>query len=74
VRAPAACCGPACRMVMWQNYLVAADVARAKPMGRRERELAEIRCHVWMDFRDLCTERSTFKSMGHFHKWHWDEV
>lgn len=59
---------------MWRNYLKAVEAARSATPGNRETELAEIRRHVWMYFRDLCTVRPIFKSMGHFHKWHWDDV
>jgi predicted SAM-dependent methyltransferase len=60
--------------LMWRNYLAAVDKARAAAPGNREAELAEVRRHVWMYFRDLCIARPYLRSMGHFHKWHWDEV
>jgi len=59
---------------MWRNYLKAVDAAKGLPLGQRAAAVAEIERHVWMYFRDLCTERPVLKSMGHFHKWHWDEV
>lgn len=60
--------------LMWRNYLKAVDAARSLPAGQRNGAVKEIERHVWMYFRDLCTVRPIFKSMGHFHKWHWDEV
>lgn len=58
----------------WRNYLAAVDAAKRLPLGQRDAAVKEIERHVWMYFRDLCTERPVLKSMGHFHKWQWDEV
>lgn len=49
---------------MWRDYLTAYDAG----------DLDEIRRHVGMYFRDICVRRPGLGSMGHYHKWHWDEV
>lgn len=59
---------------MWKDYLRAVEAARLAPEGQRAKELEEIRRRVWFYFRDLCIQRPWFKSFGHFHKWHWDDV
>jgi predicted SAM-dependent methyltransferase len=55
----------------WENYL--AEYRRMKQMPRSQWNLAHTRW-IGMFFRDICTRRVLFKSIGHFHKWMYDEI
>lgn len=56
----------------WQNYLNEYDAAKAKP--RSEWTTAHTRW-IEMFFGDICVRPvRRFHSMGHFHKWMFDEV
>lgn len=55
----------------WRNYLTEYDAMRAKP--KAEWSTAHTR---WteMFFRDICVRRPGLKSVGHYHKWMYDDV
>jgi predicted SAM-dependent methyltransferase len=55
----------------WKNYLVEYEEVLAKPQ------------HEWTDkhsrwvemfFRDICVKPLRWRSLGHYHKWMYDEV
>jgi predicted SAM-dependent methyltransferase len=56
----------------WRNYLNLFDKVYALP--RAERRAEPLRQAVQMYFREICTKRTWFGSMGHTHKWQWDEI
>lgn len=56
----------------WRRYLELYDQQMARP--RSERSAAPLRRHVQLYFHDICTRRIWFGSMGHAHKWQFDEV
>ncbi|QDV14248.1 Methyltransferase domain protein [Rosistilla oblonga] len=56
----------------WREYLRKLDEQLARPP--LEREACSLDDHVRMYFRDICTRRRLLGSMGHFHKWQYDEV
>ncbi|MBU6175053.1 MAG: hypothetical protein KGQ60_14680, partial [Planctomycetes bacterium] len=39
-----------------------------------QRDDQKLRQRVGMFFRDICTKPPGMKSMGHFHKWQFDEI
>lgn len=55
----------------WSNYLV--EFNRAKQLPRSEWTLGHTRW-IQMFFHDICVRRPWFGTMGHFHKWMYDEV
>jgi len=56
----------------WRNYVTEHDAILAKP--RSEWSLNHTRW-TQMYFDDICVRRpKPWHSMGHFHKWGWDEV
>jgi predicted SAM-dependent methyltransferase len=56
----------------WQNYLQEYQAIKAKPRG--EWTTAHARW-VSMFFRDICVRPpKSFHSMGHYHKWMYDDV
>jgi predicted SAM-dependent methyltransferase len=60
--------GPA----FWQKYLDTYDQVRSLP--RDSRTAQPLRAIVQLYFNEICTKRVWFGSMGHKHKWQWDEV
>jgi predicted SAM-dependent methyltransferase len=56
----------------WRKYLEALDQEMSKPPG--ERDAKPLRDRTLMFFRDICTRRKLLGSMGHTHKWQFDEV
>lgn len=56
----------------WHKYLELFDLEIAKPAG--ERSAQPLRDHVALYFREICTRRKILGSMGHTHKWQYDEV
>lgn len=56
----------------WQTYLELLRRELDKPPGQRS--AAPLRERVALYFRDICTRKRLFGSMGHFHKWQYDEV
>lgn len=56
----------------WQRYLdIFAEEHATPPLHRHPERL---RNHVQMYFDDICTSRDPIISLGHFHKWQYDEV
>ncbi len=56
----------------WRRYLDLFDREMAKP--ENERSADSLRKHVAMYFGDICTRKIWLGSMGHTHKWQFDEV
>jgi predicted SAM-dependent methyltransferase len=56
----------------WRKYLELYDAMMARP--KPERSAQPLRDHVAMYFREICTRKRVFASMGHTHKWQYDEV
>ncbi|HXH26026.1 MAG TPA: methyltransferase domain-containing protein [Vicinamibacterales bacterium] len=56
----------------WRRYLRLYDEMAARP--RAERSAGPLREHVGLYFREICTRRPIFGSMGHTHKWQFDEI
>lgn len=56
----------------WREYLELFDREIAKP--RNERSAKALRDHVSLYFREICTRRKILGSMGHTHKWQFDEI
>lgn len=56
----------------WRTYLEIFDRESTKPAG--ERSAKALRDHVALYFREICTRRKILGSMGHTHKWQFDEV
>jgi len=56
----------------WRKYLVLYDTMMAKP--KPERSAEPLKEHVAKYFREICTRKRIFRSMGHTHKWQFDEV
>jgi predicted SAM-dependent methyltransferase len=55
----------------WRQYLEEFDRMRALP--REQWTLAHTRW-IEMFFRDICVRRPLWRSMGHYHKWAYDEI
>jgi len=56
----------------WGRYLRLYHEEMSKPCGdRKAKALIE---HTQMFFNDICTKKMYLKSMGHTHKWSFDEV
>jgi predicted SAM-dependent methyltransferase len=55
----------------WRQYLKEFDQMRARP--RAEWTLDHTRW-IEMFFRDICVRRPWLGSMGHYHKWMYDEI
>ena len=60
--------GPA----FWEKYLNIFQDQMAKPRSKRDPE--PLRCHVEMFFNEICTRKKYLGSMGHTHKWNFDEI
>lgn len=56
----------------WRKYLTLYDHLMAVPKDKRS--AAPLRSQVDLYFRDICTRRRLLGSMGHTHKWQFDEV
>jgi predicted SAM-dependent methyltransferase len=56
----------------WGRYLELYQAERAKPAGTRSAKA--IRDHVDLYFREIMTRRVWFGSIGHKHKWQFDDV
>lgn len=56
----------------WTRYLEMYRDELAKP--RPERSVAKLRSYVQMYFDDIATRKSWLGSMGHKHKWQYDEI
>jgi predicted SAM-dependent methyltransferase len=56
----------------WERYL---ELYRdAKDRGRDPHHLSNLKAHVGMYFHDICTRRTILRSMGHYHKWQYDDL
>lgn len=64
-------CVPDCEDI-WKTYLDLVQQEKSKPADQRSDE--NIVKHVKMYFDDICTSRIWLGSMGHTHKWNYDEV
>ena len=59
-------------VAFWRNYLQLFDSISYQP--RHARSAQPLRQHVALYFREIATRRSVFGSMGHTHKWQFDEI
>ena len=59
-------------IVFWQRYLELYHDILAKP--KHERSARPLWNHVNTYFRDICTRKLWLGSMGHKHKWQFDEL
>lgn len=59
-------------VAFWRRYLELFDEQTSRPRGERSAE--PLRRHVAMYFKEICTRRIWLGSMGHTHKWQYDEV
>ena len=60
--------GPA----FWRKYLTLHDAMMARP--KETRSAKPLRDHVALYFREIYTRKRILGSMGHTHKWQFDEV
>jgi predicted SAM-dependent methyltransferase len=56
----------------WRNYLQLFDREMARPKDQRSPQL--LRDRIALYFREICTRRQLLGSMGHTHKWQFDEI
>lgn len=56
----------------WRKYMRLFDEEISKE--RQQRSAEKLRRHIKMFFDDICTEKLVLKSMGHTHKWQYDEI
>lgn len=56
----------------WGKYMSLLEEEMAKPPAQRSAK--RLREHVQMFFNDICTRKKFLGSMGHTHKWNFDEV
>ena len=56
----------------WKKYLKIYENMMSKPQKTRDAE--PLRRYTQMFFDDICTRRMIIGSMGHTHKWQYDEV
>ena len=56
----------------WSKYI--KEVDRVSQLPQEQWSDARIRAIVRAYFRDICVDRPWVASMGHFHKWGYDEV
>jgi len=56
----------------WRNYLKVYDQLYSLP--EEQHDPAPLRKIVQMYFNEICTRRLWLGSMGHTHKWQWDEI
>jgi predicted SAM-dependent methyltransferase len=56
----------------WRRYLEIYDEEMAKPAGARTAN--RLRDHVQLYFNDIATRRIWLGSLGHVHKWQFDEA
>jgi predicted SAM-dependent methyltransferase len=56
----------------WRRYLELYEAQMARP--KADRTAQPLHDHVAMFFREICTRKRLFGSMGHTHKWQFDEV
>ena len=56
----------------WGKYLAIYQEEISKP--RHARNARALKDHVQMFFNDICTRKIYIGSMGHTHKWNFDEI
>lgn len=56
----------------WQAYLDMFSKTMSEPRAARKAE--PLRQYVKLFFNDICTRRAWLRSLGHYHKWQFDEV
>ncbi len=56
----------------WSRYLDAFHRQMERP--ENERSAQPLKDHIAMYFREICTRKRFFGSMGHTHKWQFDEI
>ena len=56
----------------WKKYLEIYEESMTKP--RESRNAKALRDHIQMFFDDICTKKIWMGSMGHTHKWQYDEI
>ena len=56
----------------WGRYLELYREQTAKP--REARDATKLVAHTQMFFNEICTRKLILRSMGHTHKWNFDEV
>lgn len=59
-------------VAFWQKYLDLVQRQLQKPPDQWSSE--EIRQHIALYYQDICTHKRILGSMGHYHKWQYDEV
>lgn len=59
-------------VAIWSKYLDLFNQEMANPENQRSAQL--LKEHVAMYFKDICTRNRFLKSMGHTHKWQYDEI
>jgi hypothetical protein len=59
-------------VAFWRRYLDLHREQMGRPPGERSAE--PLRAHVQLYFNDIATRRIWLGSMGHKHKWQFDEV
>ncbi len=64
-------CVPDC-IDFWKKYIELFEEEKTKP--KEQRSAAKLREHVQVYFNDICTRRIYLGSMGHTHKWNFDEI
>lgn len=57
---------------LFGEYLEKLEQQRALPRERRDPKPLHGMMHSF--FKDICTKPAGFKSMGHYHKWSFDEI
>lgn len=55
----------------WRKYIDEYDLERCKP---RDRWSESHERWIELFFHDICVSRTLFRSMGHYHKWMYDEI
>jgi predicted SAM-dependent methyltransferase len=56
----------------WGRYLELYQEEQSKPLA--ERSATVLRQHVGLHFQNIMTRRLWFESMGHTHKWQFDDI
>lgn len=56
----------------WGKYLKIFEAELSRP--RNARNAQNLRDHIQMFFNEICTKKKYLGSMGHTHKWNFDEI
>jgi predicted SAM-dependent methyltransferase len=59
-------------ITFWERYLELYQKQVSLPRGARSAQ--PLREHIAMFFREICTRKKLLGSMGHTHKWQFDEI